>query len=272
MLFRICLALALGILWSPCALAGLVTLEPAHDTSIYQNDGTRSNGGGGVIFTGNNSAGSARRGLLSFDIVGNIPAGSTIDSVVLTLSVASFGGTGGAGGSDPTTYLTSLYRVSQAWGEGTAGTGSGATGSGGGFATPSNGTSATWTHAFYATQPWTSGGDFLAAASASALVSGSIDSAFTWGSTPAMVSDVQGWLDNPASNFGWILLGDESGTQTFRSFYSRESVNASLRPALTVRFTPVPEPSTLVLTMAGVVLLGLRTFRARCRTQTQCSD
>ena len=25
-----------------------------------------------------------------------------------------------------------------------------------------------------------------------------------------MVADVQGWLDNPATNFGWLMLGDES--------------------------------------------------------------
>jgi len=24
-----------------------------------------------------------------------------------------------------------------------------------------------------------------------------------------MISGVQGWLDNPASNFGWTLMGDE---------------------------------------------------------------
>ena len=32
---------------------------------------------------------------------------------------------------------------------------------------------------------------------------------YTW-SSAQMVADVQGWLDNPASNFGWLMLGDES--------------------------------------------------------------
>jgi hypothetical protein len=27
-----------------------------------------------------------------------------------------------------------------------------------------------------------------------------------------MVADVQDWLDNPAGNFGWLVVGDEKPT------------------------------------------------------------
>ncbi|MGH7613747.1 MAG: hypothetical protein ACREMW_06870 [Gemmatimonadales bacterium] len=57
-----------------------------------------------------------------------------------------------------------------------------------------------------------------------------------WGSTAQLVADVQGWLADPASNFGWILIGDESATATAKQFDSRESA-ASIRPELRVFFT-----------------------------------
>lgn len=234
--------------------AATVTLHSERDTTLYANNGSRSNGGGAVVFAGTSSAGSPRRGLLWFDVAGSIPAGSTIDNAQLTLHVAGIAGTGGEGGSDPATFLTTLHALAGDWGEGTAGAGTGATGSGQGFATPADGTSATWTHAFYDTQAWfTPGADFVVTPSASALVSGTIDVAFTWGSTASLIADVQGWLDNPATNFGWILIGDESTTQTFRNFYSREASDEALRPVLSVIYTPIPEPSTLVLLVLGAI-------------------
>ena len=33
-----------------------------------------------------------------------------------------------------------------------------------------------------------------------------------------MVADVQSWLDNPATNFGWLVLGDESDILTAKRF------------------------------------------------------
>ena len=37
---------------------------------------------------------------------------------------------------------------------------------------------------------------------------------YTWGSTAQMISDVQGWKNNPSVNYGWLLLGDESASAT----------------------------------------------------------
>jgi hypothetical protein len=52
-----------------------------------------------------------------------------------------------------------------------------------------------------------------------------------------MVTNVQGWLDTPSSNFGWLVLGDETASASAKSFDSRESTMAANRPALTIDYT-----------------------------------
>jgi spore coat protein A, manganese oxidase len=55
-----------------------------------------------------------------------------------------------------------------------------------------------------------------------------------------MRDDVQDWVDAPASNFGWLLRGDESVTRTAKRFNAREdaSSSGSRRPKLAISFTP----------------------------------
>ena len=52
-----------------------------------------------------------------------------------------------------------------------------------------------------------------------------------------MVADVQEWLDSPASNFGWLVLGDETAIATAKRFDTRESASP---PMLTIQYTPGP--------------------------------
>jgi hypothetical protein len=52
-----------------------------------------------------------------------------------------------------------------------------------------------------------------------------------------MVIDVQSWVNNPATNFGWILIGNESVSRTSKRFDSREHPAASVRPVLNIEFT-----------------------------------
>ena len=53
-----------------------------------------------------------------------------------------------------------------------------------------------------------------------------------------MVADVQSWLDNPASNFGWLVLGDETDHRTTaKRFDTRESASP---PMLTIQYIPGP--------------------------------
>ena len=82
---------------------------------------------------------------------------------------------------------------------------------------------------------WTNeGGDFSATVSASQSV-GPIGQ-YTW-SSAQMVADVQSWLDDPGSNFDWLVLGDESTSATSKRFDTRESASP---PVLTIQYIPRP--------------------------------
>lgn len=201
-----------------------VTVGAAKDNTLYESStGTISNGAGQHFFAGRTGqlSNSLRRGLLQFDIAGAIPAGATIQSVELTLSMSKT--PLGAGAS-----TISLHPVNTDWGEG-ASNDLGNEGSG----TAAQAGDATWVHTFFNTGTWSlSGGDFSATASASLAVNAV--GFYTWGSTSAMVADVQTWLDAPASNHGWLLQGDESAASTAKRFDTREILTASLRPALRI--------------------------------------
>jgi len=209
----------------PCtARADEVTIGASKDNTLYENaTGNASNGSGGFFFCGSTNRGQIRRGLVAFDVAATVPAGSTITSVRLTLHMAKT--IAGA-------QAVELRRVTADWGEGVSNAG----GSEGG-GSPAAAGDATWIHTFFSTARWnTAGGDFAAVASASTSVAGV--GSYTWGSSSGMVADVQGWLNDSASNFGWIILGNESASATAKSFSSRENLTAADRPALTIAFTP----------------------------------
>ena len=82
---------------------------------------------------------------------------------------------------------------------------------------------------------WTNAsGDFVAEASAATSVGGL--GKYEW-SSDQMNADVQAWLDDAATNFGWILIGNESKVKTANRFNTMES-SESARPTLTIEFTP----------------------------------
>jgi len=241
------LAIALAVLPSSVQPATAV-IGAAKDNSIFQNNPSNSGGGSAGIHVGTNGMGSPRRGLIEFDIAGNVPAGSVVTGVELTLFV----------GNAPLASFhdISLHRLTRDWGEGAAGdTNPAIGGSGQGY--PAGPQDATWTHAMFGTVAWTNDGaqgDFNTVASATTSVGGPIDSPHTWTTTAAMVSDVQGWLDIPASNFGWALVNaDEATIRSSKSFYSREatqnssgdpnSLDPSWRPRLTIAYSSTAPPT-----------------------------
>ncbi|HEX4794841.1 MAG TPA: DNRLRE domain-containing protein [Humisphaera sp.] len=240
------------------AIAGVVTIGAAKDATIYKNNPNNSNGAGPAMFAGTDGSGLPLRSLLQFDIGGHVPAGSTITSVQLTLYLGMVAG-GGGGQADSTPRSIELHALSDSWGEGT--TESGVTSislTGNGAA--ANPGDATWNDGFFASASpvgWTTpGGDFAAAASATTVVNQTLNSAFTWGSTAAMVADVQGWLDSQSSNNGWALINaSESTARTYRAFWTREAsgANAGFVPQLQITFTPEPA----VVMPATLVMLGL---------------
>jgi hypothetical protein len=199
-----------------------VTIDAHKDNTLYEDrDGSLSNSKGSYLFAGATRTGNARRGLIAFDIAGHIPPGSIIVDATLRLHMSKT-----IAGSQTVT----LHRVLADWGEGTSQAG-GDEGSG----APAARGDATWLHRFYETEFWaTRGGDFQVPGSASAIVDGT--GAYTWASTPQLVSDVKSWLDYPQTNFGWLILGFEGGPSTAKRFNSREHPEADTRPLLTVRY------------------------------------
>jgi hypothetical protein len=74
---------------------------------------------------------------------------------------------------------------------------------------------------------------------------------------------VQSWLDNPSTNFGWLVQGDESDPMSVRRFALGAPDGAV--PDLHVEFTPVPEPSSLLSLSTGALGLVLGSWRYRRR-------
>ncbi len=201
-----------------------VMLEPSKDNTLYQDvEGAFSNGAGNHMFAGrtNESTNFLRRALVHFD-VSQIPAGSTANTVELTMRMSR--AISGA-------HSIALHRVSVDWGEST----SDAPGQEGGnpraAAEPGD---ATWIHTFSPSSNWqTAGGDFEPSASATASVAGVGN--YTWTSTAALVSDVQQWVDNASSNFGWIVIGAEDIATSAKRFDTRESTSP---PQLRIQYQP----------------------------------
>ena len=202
---------------------GSATIEPSADNTLFEDSsGFRSNGAGEYLFVGNTRSGNTRRALLRFDVAGAVPPGATVTAVSLRMRMSRT-----RGGN----VTVALHRVLADWGEG-ASDASGVEGRG----TSAQTGDATWRHRFSDTELWDSiGGDFEAASSGSTLIGGT--GSDTWPSTGGMVADVQSWLDNPVTNFGWLLKGNESGTQTAKRFDSREHGTVGNRPQLTIDFT-----------------------------------
>ncbi len=229
----------------------MVTLDPTRDNTLIEiSDGSLSNGAFNELFvglTGQPAGRQIRRGILAFDVAASIPAGATIQSVRLDMLVVLVN----------VTADVSLHSASQDWGEGASVAGGG--GAGGAAAEMDD---VTWLHTFFETSFWTSaGGDFAALASATTNVNSVKGLRPSW-SSEQMTADVQAWLDTPAQDFGWVIVGDETVSGNALSFGSREQASAADRPQLLVEY--VPEPSAGL--QSGVGLLGLW-LQTRARTR-----
>lgn len=203
------------------ASAEVVTIIPSADNTIYEEFPTNSCGAAGFVAGRTNNA-FLRRAVLKFDIAAALPAGAIVNSASLQLDANRT--------RDNQSSTMSLHPVLSDWGEAASDC---TNNEGQGVAAQVG--DATWLRTFFDTTSWTTvGGDF-GAASASLSVGGR--GTYTWTSA-TMASDVQSWLNTPAANFGWILIGDESVDQTTRRFSSREAAQAGNRPQLTIDFTP----------------------------------
>ncbi|MHB8865244.1 MAG: DNRLRE domain-containing protein [Pirellulaceae bacterium] len=230
--------------WASHAQGELIELNPSKDNSIY-SESDNSNAAG-ELYAGTTPNLAVRRALLLFDIAGRVPAGATINSVSLALSQTRIG--------PGVTASFELRPLTAVWGEGTS-SGIGA----GGSPTLED---ATWNYRLYDTDQWTTPGGDFGPASGTATIGTVIDTLYVFNSQAGLVADVQNWLNEPDSNFGWILRAADESLVTARVFGSRESSLAD-QPVLTVDFTPVPEPGACVLWGVAAICAAMYQLRRR---------
>lgn len=213
----------------------------AKDATLFSESPTFSDGAGGSIYVGKVSTGgqgALRRALLEFDL-SKIPAGAVVTSATLTLDLLKVPLTGGG------IVDVSLYRLDQDWGEGkTSSIGKGA---------PANPGDATWSSAMYQQQAWvnpidpTGGGNYESTASATTTVDGTRNAnrvpnslgPKTW-SDPQMVADLNGWLADPSTNFGWLIKSKEDVIGTALEFGSNENPDTNAVPKLDITYRTTP--------------------------------
>jgi hypothetical protein len=235
--------LILSLLLPAISQAATVALSPLQDGSLFEDtNGTLAGGAASLMYVGrvgSNDATPLRRGMVQFDL-SSIPAGSVITGVTLQMNVSQV--------RSSTASVIGLHSITASWNEGTATTSGGAGG-------PRSGTDATWTHR-NGTLDWAAaGGDFLGLTSASQSITAV--GVYSWTSS-GLIADVQGWVDAPGGNNGWLLQGDETTPQSVKVLATKEA--ASGRPSLSVTYVSVPEPST-----AGMLSLGIMLFSRRKR-------
>jgi uncharacterized repeat protein (TIGR01451 family) len=219
----------------PRHLLATITLTPIADNTLYEDaTGNLSNALGQFLYVGdtNQTVHHIRRAVLKFDLSA-VPAGSVINGAALQMNMSRT--------NDTVPQVTALRRLLKDWGEGTSNAGLGPLGEGAGAqATPGD---ATWFYTSFSTEFWaTPGGDFIAEPSAATPVGGV--GKYFWTSA-GMAADVQQWVNLPATNFGWILTGNETDLGTARQFDSKDNAIPQNRPVLTIDFSE-PSPDLTV--------------------------
>ncbi|MCE2880749.1 MAG: multicopper oxidase domain-containing protein [Planctomycetaceae bacterium] len=217
---------------SSCATAGctvepiVVTLQAAADAMLFESPtGTIANGAGIHHYLGNASNGSRRRFAIRFDSSA-IPSGSTVVTAELAIRCNQTSGSATS---------VAAHRALASWAEGP--TDPSGNESSGATAVASD---LTWLHRVYPSDFWaTAGGEFTSSASATRSVSAV--GVATW-SGSGLASDVQGWVDTPGSNFGWIMRGDEATGANTKRFDSRSTGTIADRPTLRITYLP-PQPT-----------------------------
>jgi hypothetical protein len=230
------------------ARAATVELAPVADTTLIEAAPGNNLGGQGIVNAGSTATLKRNRGLFRFEPAAALPAGARVTAATLILEVT------GEPPSPAATSSFSLHRVLRAWGEGAGVSVAGAPGLG---ETATAG-EATWTHRFALTaDTWASPGagageDYVTAGSASVFVYGTDESPYRLEGA-GLAADVQAWLDEPATNFGWILIAEAEATaKTARRFGAREDPAAA--PLLIVTYDDPPRLDRIAVAGTAVQL------------------
>lgn len=233
------MTLGLGLAAAGFAAVGgpltTVTNRPVADTTLFQYTPDGNLGAANTLVVGTTANGATGRALLRFSVT-NIPAGAVIQSVELRFDVVK---APQMRTPEPSFFETRRMLVS--WREGQGKDSLGA---------PAAAGEATWSSREHGSTRWAAPGGKLAVEVAAA-VSGTSElvlrtGSYSVGSTPALVADVQGWLDSPEGNHGWMLQSQsEHVPATARRLGSREEPFAA--PRLVVSFALPPSPPNLAV-------------------------
>ena len=165
------------------------------------------------LAAGDTATSDPTRILIRFLPSASIPSGVTITSARLEMTVVR------TITAQQTTF--DIHRLLVDWGEGNKDAGQII-----GAGQPASDGEATWEMRFHPLLAWNSpggasGSDYVAATSASGDLGN--QGVLVFPSTAALVTDVQGWIDTPDSNFGWVMKArQEFATTSARRFGSRE--------------------------------------------------
>src|SRR5690349_14369786 len=167
-----------------------VTLNPVADAYIRQFDPDRTLGidygsepslVSGAL--GSRAQFEIRRTLLRFDL-SQVPAGAVVNSATLNMTVVMVP-------LSPVNSTFDIRRVLQTWSEG----------------------GVSWNSRSGAGTPWqvpgaTGSADSSSTPSSFVAVGSANFTTYTFPAMSGLVADVQGWINNPSSNFGWLLISE----------------------------------------------------------------
>ena len=216
------------------ATAATVLIPSSADTTLIETQPTNNLGRAAIVNAGTTQIFTRNRGLFRFDVASQIPRGARIDSVDFVVEVTGEP----RDGFTPSSF--GLHRLLKPWGEGNK---ISADATHPGLGSPATIGEGTWNSRFaLTTNAWSLPGgaatnDYAADLSAQAGIYGVGDSPYTFVSTAALVADVQSWVDDPAANYGWIMISRaEEVNFTARRFASRE--DPGREPYLVVDYIP----------------------------------
>jgi hypothetical protein len=222
----------IGLIGVPMLAAETVTNLPSADTSLFEGTPDGNLGRTTALIVGATANGAIGRALVRFPLAG-IPSGARITSAELRFEVVRVPQM-----RTPEPSPLDVRRVELPWIEGDSSDNLG------GQPNPGE---PTWNSRSHGSTAWGEPGgqigtdvsaDIRGTSSRSLVGVGS----YSVPSTPELVRDVQSWLDDPASNHGWMLMSRfEDRTATARRLGTREEPFSSTR--LVIGFSVPPRLS-----------------------------
>jgi len=200
-------------------------LLPVADTYMRDSGSETSNfGSATAMLVGVSANGAPRnRGLIRFSLT-DIPTNATMTGATLRLVSTA--------GQRPA-LAHGLHRLLKNWNE----------------------AEATWNNRLTATA-WGAPGaqaddDYLAAPSATAPID--MPPATNFFSSAGMTADLQLWLSDSATNFGWIIIAVGNQLGSGKQVGSRENLDTNLWPVLTVDYTLPSPPEPLLIESPALI-------------------